>query len=139
MVSKPKMLVCCKEVLEVTQAGEILEIAFSGVHTGGVGMEVGDYVTKTVEADLPAAVILNFLRFKYVFGDDIGGIVHAFFRKGEGTRLRPCGIVARGKTAKSMRNLLELAQLTEYFDVSFFEAVPEALDHLRSRLRGQNA
>ena len=139
MVFGPKMLECRKEVLEVTRAGKILEIAFSGVHKDGVGQEVGDYVIKTVETDQPAAVVLNFLRFKYIFGNDIGGIVRAFIREGEGTRLRPCGIVARGKTAKSMRNLLEMAQLTRCFDVSFFEAVPEALDHLRSRLRGQSA
>jgi hypothetical protein len=133
------MLECSKEVLEVTEAGEILEIAFSGVHAHGVGKEVGDYVIKTVEADEPAAVVLNFIKFKYVFGDDIGGIVRAFYRKGETTRLRPCVIVARGKTAKSMRTLFEMAQLTKCFDVRFLEAVPEALDYLRSRLRGQSA
>jgi len=139
MATGKRMLECHKEVLEVTQAGDILEIAFSGVHANGVGKEVGDYVITAVEAGKPAAVILNFLRFKYVFGNDIAGIVRAFYRKGAGTRLRPCGIVARGKTAESMRNLLEIGQLMEIFDVDFFETVPEALDQLRSKLRGQNA
>jgi hypothetical protein len=133
-MSRRPILDCRKAILEVTPNGDILEIAFSGVHGNGVGEELGDYVIETVEADRPAAVVLNFLGFEYVWGNDIGGIVRAFFRRGETPSLRPCGIVAKGRTARSLRSLLELGKLTKTFDITFFEDVDEAVRHLRSRL-----
>ena len=139
MLFTRQKLECRNDVLEVTPNGAILEIAFSGVHGSGVGEEVGDYVIKTVEDLRPEAVVLNFLSFKYVGWNDIGGIIRAFFRKGEPPKVRPCCIVAEGKTARSLRSLLEMAQLTRAFDITFFEEVPEAVDHLRSRLEGQTA
>jgi len=139
MMFRRTKLECRKGVLEVTPSGDILEIAFCGVHRNGVGDEVGDYVIKTVEEIRPAAVVLNFLRFKYLFGNDIGGIFRAFFEKGDPPKNRPCSIVAKGRTAKSLRSLLEMAQLAQAFDISFFEDVPEAVDHLRSRLEGRTA
>jgi hypothetical protein len=132
---KPR-LECRKSVLEVTPGGDILEIAFSGVHGNSVGAELGDFVIETVKAEQPAAVVLNFLGFRYVGGDDIGGIVFAFFFFGEGgdATVRPCSIVAKGSTASSLLSLLKLGRLTQIADITFFEDVGEAVHHLRSRL-----
>lgn len=133
MTRRPR-LECRKAVLEVTPEGDILEIAFSGVHGEGFGSELANYLSMTVETDRPAAIVLNFLKFDHVFGDDIGGIVPAFIRRGETPNVRPCSIVAKGRTARSLRSLLNLTLLTKTLDITFFEDVGEAVHHLRSRL-----
>lgn len=124
---------CRNGVLEITPSGAILEIAFAGVHEGDAGQQIGNYVTGIVEDLEPAAVILNFIKFKYTFGNDIAGICSAFVRKNPPSA-RPCCIVAKGKTAKSLWSLLDSAQLTTTFDITFYENVAEAVYHLRSRL-----
>jgi hypothetical protein len=90
---------CGHSILEATPQGTILEVAFSGVHEHGVGLQVGKYVEETVHQINPAAVVLNFLEFEYAFGDDIAGIQWAFFIRSADERItiRPCAIVAKGR------------------------------------------
>jgi len=124
------------EVLEVTSRGPILRVAFAGTHRDGVGALVGDYVREAMRIYEPAAVVLDFLHFKYRFGNDIGGIVQAFVGEGvdgEGA-IRPTAIVARGATAKSLLSLLRPTKVTELFGVTFSEDVGSAVEHLRARL-----
>ena len=71
---------CRNSILEATPRGTILEVAFSGVHEHGVGLQVGKYVEETVHRTNPAAVVLNFLEFEYVFGNDIAGIPMGIFQ-----------------------------------------------------------
>jgi hypothetical protein len=113
-----------------------LEVAFRGVHEHGVGLQVGKYVEETVHQNNPAAVVLNFLKFDYVFGNDIAGILCAFFKRSADKKItiRPCVIVATGQTAKSLLSLIQSGNLLKVFDIQFAESIDAALEQLRSRL-----
>jgi hypothetical protein len=128
-------------ILEATPQGTILEVAFSGVHEHGVGLQVGKYVEETVHQTNPAAVVLNFLEFEYVFGNDIAGIQWAFFNRSADKRItiRPCAIVAKGQTAKSLLSLIQSGNLLRMFDIQFAESIEAAVEQLRSRLAASTA
>jgi hypothetical protein len=115
-----------------------LEVAFTGVHEHGVGPQVGKYVEETVHQTNPAAVVLNFLEFEYVFGNDIARIQWAFFSRSADKKhtLRPCAIVAKGQTAKSLLSLIQSGNLLRVFDIQFSESIAEAVEKLRSMLGG---
>jgi hypothetical protein len=129
------------EVVRVTAQGPILRVAFSGVHRDGVGQLVGDYVAEALERHQPAAVVLDFLNFKYRFGNDIGGIAMAFVRRDSDGKagIRPTAIVATGRTAKSLMSLLQPTRLLDDFAVRFFLDVSSAVEHLRVRLESETA
>jgi hypothetical protein len=124
------------ELVLVTAQGPILRVAFSGVHRDGVGQLVGDYLAEALERHQPAAVVLDFLNFKYRFGNDIGGIVQAFVcDDADGKAVtRPSAIVATGRTAKSLMSLLQPMYVLDDFAVRFFLDVSSAVEHLRVRL-----
>jgi hypothetical protein len=129
---------CRHSILEATPQGTILEVAFSGVHEHGVGLQVGKYVEETVHQTNPTAVVLNFLEFEYVFGNDIAGIQWAFFNRSVDKRItiRPCAIVAKGQTAKSLLSLIQSGNLLRVFDIQFAESIDAAVEQLRSMLVG---
>lgn len=129
------------EVVRVTAEGTILRVTFSGVHEDGVGHLVGDYLCEALKRHQPAAVVLDFLPFKYRFGNDIGGIVQAFVRKGTDGKvaIRPSAIVATGRTAKSLMSLLQPAKVLDEFGVRFFPDVSSAVEHLRTKLESATA
>lgn len=133
-----KQLHCRHSILKVTPQGSILEVAFSGVHEDGVGLQVGKYVEETVQQTDPAAVVLNFLEFEYVFGNDIAGIQCAFFNRSADKKftIRPCAIVAKGQTAKSLLSLIQSGNLLRVFDIQFAENIDAAVEQLRSMLGG---
>ena len=132
---------CRHGILEATPQGTILEVAFSGVHEHSVGLQVGKYVEEIVHQTNPAAVVLNFLEFEYVFGDDIAGIQWAFFNRSADKRItiRPCAIVAKGQTAKSLLSLIQSANLFRVYDIQFAESIDAAVEQLRFRLAASNA
>jgi hypothetical protein len=117
------------EVLEITNRGPILMIAISGVHGDGVGDAVVNYVRDAAERHQPVALLLDFLRFKHRFGNDIGAILLAAFRTEGG--LRPVALVATGRTAKAFKSLFW--KLPEWYgiDFGFFDDLSSALEHLR--------
>ena len=123
-------------VIQVTPQGPILHISFSGIYFDGVGQELGDYLVAALRQYQPAAVVLDFVHFRYRGGNDLGQIVHAFFTKGPDgkTIFRPCAIVASGRTAKALLSLLSLGRLLETFGLRFFEDVSPAAEDLRARL-----
>ncbi len=133
-----KQLHCKHSILEATPQGTILEVAFRGVHEHGVGLQVSKYVEETVHQTNPAAVVLNFLEFDYVFGNDIAGIQCAFFNRSTDKKItiRPCAIVANGQTAKSLLSLIQSGNLLQVFDIQFAESIDAAVEQLRSRLVG---
>ena len=124
------------EVVRVTAQGLILRVAFSGVHRDGVGHLVGDYLVETLKQHQPAAVVLDFSQFKYRSGNDIGGIVQAFFRKHSDGKvtIRPSAIVATGSTATALMSLLQPTKILDVCSVCFFPDVNSAVDHLQTRL-----
>jgi hypothetical protein len=86
-------------------------------------------------------VVLNFLEFEYVFGNDIAGIQWAFFNRSADKRItiRPCAIVAKGQTAKSLLSLIQSGNLLRVYDIQFAESVDAGVEQLRFRLAASNA
>jgi len=113
-----------------------LRLIFTGVHEDGVGHLVSDYVVEALKLHDPAAVILDFLHFKYRFGNDIGGVVQAFVHRGADGKaaVRPAAIVATGRTAESFMSLLGPSRLLDLCGVRFFADVASAARDLRGRL-----
>jgi len=124
------------EIVWVSVHGPILRIAFSGVHRDGNGHQVGEHVAKALKRHLPAAVVLDFLEFKYRFGNDIGGILRAWSGETSNGKpaIRPAAIVATGDTAKAFMSLLRFANVVDRFDVKCFSDVASAVTHLRAKL-----
>lgn len=129
------------EVLGVTSQGSILRVRFSGIHKDGVGHAVGDYLLQVLRQHEPAAVVLDFLQFEYRFGNDIGGISQAFFRKGPDGKAvtRPCAIVATGCAAEALVSLLRPTKLLEVCGVRSCPDVRSAFDNVRARLESGTA
>ena len=119
--------------------GDIIELQFKGTHQDGNGHELRAFAFDTLLANRAAAVILEFLGFEYLFGNDIGGIACAFVFPDEqmgAARVHPCAIVATGRTERGLRESLEWSGYTKQLDVSFFSSSEEALAHLRMKLEG---
>ena len=91
-------------------------------------------VTDAVERHRPAAVLLNFLGFDYQAGNDIAGILRAFWTDGEKPALRPCCIVAVGRNRESLMSLFTDGKILEAFDVRFFSDHEDGVRCLKERL-----
>ena len=125
------------EVIQVTAQGPILRVSFSGICFDGVGKELGNYLVAALTQYQPAAVVLDFTHFRYKGGDDLGQIVQAFITKDPDGKavLRPCAIVAAGRTAKALLSLLSSARFLDTFDLRFFEDVSSAEEDLAGETR----
>ncbi len=128
---------CSAEIILPTAQGPILRISLSGSYFDGIGCRLGDSLTQTLRKHQPAGVILDFLHFRYRAGNDFVWIAQVFIRGDPGTKpvVRPCAIVAVGRTAKSLMSLLVPAKFLDTFDVRFFEDVDVAAGYLRDRLQ----
>ena len=124
------------EIIQVAVHGPILRISFSGIYFEGVGRQLSNALLPAIRQHQPAAVILDFLQFRYRGGNDFGEIVEAFVRRRLNGKvaLRPCAILATGSTSKSLMSLFVSAKLLETFDLSLFEDLNSATEHLRKRL-----
>jgi len=140
-VSRADRIDLTTEVVWVSAHGPVLRFAFSGTHRDGVGHVVGEYVAEALKRHQPAAIVLDFLRFEYRFGNDIGRIVQAFADEGsEGnTAILRAAIVATGRTARSPRSLLTSAKILEGFGVKFFPEVNTAPEYVRAKLESATA
>jgi hypothetical protein len=129
------------DIVLVTPQGPILRISFSGFYFDGVGEELSNYLVAALRRYQPAAVVLDFGHFRYRGGNDLGQIVQAFFNKGPDGKatLRPCAIVASGRTGKALHSLLSFAKFFETFDLKFFEDVSSAAEDLRVGLGAKPA
>lgn len=129
------------EVVRVMAQGAILRVGFSGVHTDGIGRQVGDYLGEALKRHEPAAVLLDFSQVKYRFGNDIVGIVQVFVRLGPDGKAatRPSAIVATGRTAESLLSLLEPTGVLDRLGVRVFPDVSSAVEDLRMKLESATA
>jgi hypothetical protein len=137
----PTKLESSTDIIQVTAQGSILRISFSGVYFDGVGQELGDYLVAALRQYQPAAMVLDFTHLRYRGGNDLGQVVEAFFTKAPDGKaiLRPCAIVASGRTSKALLSLLSSARFLDAFDLRFFEDVSSAAEDLRARLEARPA
>ncbi len=127
---------CIAETVQLTAQGPTLRIALSGNYLQGIGRRIGDSLSEALRMHQPAAVILDFLHFRYRGGNDLGEIAQVFIHRDHGAKavLRPSAIVAAGRTAASLMSLLVPAKFLDTFDLNFFEDIDAAARYLRDRL-----
>ena len=104
--------------------------AFSGKHWNGCGNGLIDYVDESVRQLKPAGVVMNLSGFKYVFGDDIGGLLFPLL-DAQTSQFRPFCIVASGRTVSSLKSLFQLTMMPELTNAKYFDSVGEGLEYLR--------
>ena len=121
------------KVLASTPPGPTIEICFSGEDDVSRGSKIGQYLDKILEEHSPVALLLNFVECRQFFDADMGSIISAFFDK-DRDRDRPCAVLAKGRTARSARTLLDLTTLSVTFDVRLFEDRDSAVAHLHESL-----
>src|SRR3990172_12221057 len=109
-------LTCDSRVLEASSAGDIIEIAFHGVHEWTHGGKMQRFIQQTVmDVDpSPSAVVINLLDYDYEAGNDISGLFDAFMDR-KRHRLRPCCIVATGRTHGAMYPFFASARILDTF------------------------
>ncbi len=127
-------LICESRILEAFPAGDILEIAFRGIHEWTHGREMSRFIKQTIGDSSPAAVVINLLDYEYRFGDDVSGLFEAFIDRKRNV-LRPSCIAATGLTHESMYPFFARSRIFEAFQVQFVSSVEEALERLRERSR----
>ena len=117
------------KVLASSLPGPIIEICFSGEDDVSRGSKICQYLEKILEEHSPVALLLNFVECRQFFDADMGSIISAFFDK-DRDRHRPCAVLAKGRTARSVRTLLDLTTLNVTFDVKLFKDRDSAVAHL---------
>jgi hypothetical protein len=124
------------EILEETERGAILEIAFKGIHDHNWphGRKIISFVTEEILRIKPSAVLFNFLEYRYDFGNEIADPIMAACFGREHHAPLPFAIVAQGITSRSLKSLFRFSKLETVFKYGFFEAVVDGWAFLRNVL-----
>jgi len=123
--------------LDEERGKAIIEISFSGVHDHRWPHrdEILDYLREEMRERKPSAILINFLNYQYSWGNELFGPIFEISWDSENSRTRVCSIIASGKTAESVKNLLTNSNTLGVLDITLFDEKEKALDHLKSRLR----
>jgi hypothetical protein len=123
-------------ILEEKGKGAILEIAFKGLHdhTWPHGKRMNRFVAEEVRKRKPAALMFNFVEYRYDFGNEIADPILAALRVRKRPAILPFAIIATGATSRSLKNLLGLSNWNIVFEYEFFEAVEAGFAFLRRAL-----
>ena len=130
-------LQCDWKVYDAVPQEQILEIIFCGVHEWTHGREMQRHVEKILAEHEAAGIVLNFLNYEYVFGNDVGASVITAAYDLDSKKPRPACIVATGTTYQSLYQLFKIAKLIEALEIEFLHTVDSGLQRLRSRLGKQ--
>ena len=130
-------LECDCKVHDAVPQEQILEIIFRGAHQSTHGREMPSYVKKMLAEHGAAGIVLNFLDYEYVFGNDVGASVITAAYDLDTKKLRPACIIAMGVTYQSLYGLFKTAKLIAALEVEFLHTVDSGLQRLRSRLGKQ--
>ena len=123
-------------LLDKSPQGIILEIKFRGVHdhTWPHHLEIYSYLKKEVDKHKPDAVLVNFLHYQYAFGNElVNAIFPCAINSKEGS-FRPCAVIAKGSTKKSIQSLLNEGMLQKVFNIVVLEDKMDALEHVKKEL-----
>ena len=129
-------LACSSASQVVPGCGNVLEIAVAGRHVPGAAREIENYISNAIAAHKPALLVIDFNRFVYEFGDDIGGaLVSSLCRMQALGGPRACRIVATGATAASLEALLRFGKILPLFGGGLFIDFDSALSDAKSSSR----
>lgn len=124
-VFQEKELTIRVQILEETEKGAILEIAFKGIHDHNWphGRRINSFVKEEVRKINPAAIVFNFVEYRYDFGNEIADPILVAPLACEHPAALPFAIVAEGITSRSLKSLFAPSKLETVFKYEFFEAV----------------
>jgi hypothetical protein len=136
-IFEAKNLLIRTQILEATDKGTIMEIAFEGVHEHHwpYGGKIRDYIKAEVLDKEPAAAIFDFSEYEYEFGNEIGDPFMAMLMAREPPVFIPFAIIAHGTTARSLTSLFRVSGLERIDKFGFFEDREAGLAFLRKVLR----
>lgn len=126
-------------VLKQDQHGIILEVKFSGIHDHSWpnGKEIYAFLEAAVEKYKPDAVLLDYSKYKYSFGNELGATILIPIMDFKQNRLRPCAIIAEGSTKNSIQSLIYAGGMTQKeFNLAVLTDKAEALEQLKNELSG---
>jgi hypothetical protein len=123
-------------LLDKGSQGIILEFKFSGVHDHSAwpSWEIHAYLEKEVEKHKPDAVLVNFLHYQYGFGNELGNAIFPCDINSKEKSFRPCAIIAKGSTKKSIQSLLTNGMIQKIFNIVVLEDKADALEHVKKEL-----
>lgn len=123
-------------ILEETGHGQILEIEFNGIHTHHwpEGGSPGSFIDGEVNNSKPAAILFNFAKYHYEWGDEIGGLILSACIATRPDPVKHMAIIATGVTARSLRSLLSGMNLERVFKLGLFEDIESGRSFLRRAL-----
>jgi hypothetical protein len=112
--------------------GNILEVAFSGVHDHHwpYGEAINGFIRMEVQASRPAAILFDFSGYHYEWGNEIGGPIMTALLVDDPPGSLPLAIVANGITFVRLKSLFQDGMLDQVLRVGFFESSDKGLDFL---------
>ena len=124
-------------LLEQGLTKKILEIKFIGIHDHSWyhGKDIREYIKTAVEKHEPNAIILNYLKYQYSFGNELWDTIITPIMNLKKNKMRLGAIIADGSTMKSIYSLLLGTNIEKVCDIVLLTDKAEALEHLRSILK----
>ncbi|MEJ2582924.1 MAG: hypothetical protein P8127_15025, partial [Acidobacteriota bacterium] len=110
------------------------EIEFKGNARDGCGNELSKFVGEVLRETKPAGILLNFSSFKITSWDDIGRVFTQLVSR-ESNQFRPICIVARKRTAGSLKALFKVMQIQGSLAAEYFDQTQKALESLRETIQ----
>ncbi len=126
-------LVSGSRILDRSVKGDIVEITFRGTHEWTHRGLMAQFIQDTLSTCPVTGVVINLLEYHYLYGDDVSGLFEASLDR-TGKKPRPCSIVARGETHKSLYDFFKSSMMLDVLQLYFASSVDEALQELRHRL-----
>ena len=123
-------------LLDKSPQGIILEFKFSGVHDHRAwpSWEIKAYLEEEVDNHKPDAVLVNFLHYQYEAGNELVSAIFPCAFNLKEKSFRPCAIIAKGFTKKSVQSLLNVGMIQKVFNIVVLEDKVGALEHLKKEL-----
>ena len=121
-------------VVAALDEGPPVEISFKGKHWDGCGNDLHDFVDRTVKNLSPVGVVMNLSDFNYRVGNCIGAMLFPLIDR-QTHKFLPFCIVARGRTAKSLKSLFAFTQVPNLENAKYFDDAIVGLKFVKKKIR----
>ncbi len=123
-------------VLERLPQGAVVEFWLEGLDDVSRGSQLLPLIESALEEYRPVAFVLNLIDCRDIFDSDIAALATAFRDRTRGANL-PCGLVAQGRSARSLEALLRVSGLSEVFEIEVVGRLDLALEFVRGAVSGR--
>ena len=123
-------------ILAKAGPNKILTVELKGVHDHHWphGAQVRRIVEEEVRQIKPAAVLFDFLDYRYDSGNEIGEPIMTAYIASAPQLIRQMAIVATGSTASSLKSLFVAGMWEKLFNLGFYEDIASGREFLRRAL-----